>query len=96
MECLVRFLPSGREVRVPEGTTLLDAARRVGLPVAMACGEEGLCARCGLQIVDGGEALSPASLEESHAKQRNRIDPGLRLSCRLVLDRDLVVTASYW
>jgi ferredoxin len=96
VEVRVRFQPSGREARVPQGTTLLEAARRVGLPVASACGDEGLCARCGLQILEGGEDLPPASPEEQEAKTRNRIDSELRLSCRLTLDRDLVVTAPYW
>lgn len=81
---------------MPKGTSLLAAAGRLGLPVASACGEEGLCARCGLRIVEGGESLPPASDEERDAKARNRVDPELRLSCQLALDRDLVVTAPYW
>ena len=52
MECCVRFLPSEREIRVPAGTSLLEAARRAGLPVASACGADGICARCGLDILE--------------------------------------------
>ena len=96
MECVVRFLPSEREIQVPAGTTLLEAARRAGLPVASACGADGLCARCGLDILQGAERLPPESENELRIKHANRIDEGLRLACRIRLDCDLVVTAPYW
>jgi ferredoxin len=92
----VRFLPSNRSVRVASGTTLIDAVRRASLPIASACGADGLCARCGLEIVEGGEALEPESEEERAAKRRNRIDPSLRLACRVRVTDDLVVAAAYW
>ena len=81
---------------MPEGTTLLEAARSVGLPVAAACGEEGLCARCGLRSLEGGEERPSAAAEELEAMARKRVEPDLRLSCRVALDRDLMVTAPYW
>lgn len=96
MECTVRFLPSGRVVRVAAGTTLLDAARRAGLPVASGCGEHRLCALCGLEIIEGIETLPPEPDEEAQIKQLNRIDPKLRLSCQLEVVGDLVVSAQYW
>ena len=96
MECTVRFLPSEREIRVPAGTTLLEAARRAGLPVASACGADGICARCGLDILEGGERLPCPSEREARIKSANRIDDSLRLACRIQLDCDLVVTAPYW
>ncbi len=96
MECTVRFLPSGRVVRVAAGTTLLDAARQAGLSVASGCGEHRLCALCGLEIVEGIETLPPEPDEEAHIKQLNRIDAKLRLSCQLEVVGDLVVSAQYW
>lgn len=96
VEWTVRFQPSGREVRVPAGTTLLQAAREAGLPVATACGANQLCALCGLQILEGGHALAPETDEEAHIKQLNRVEEKLRLSCQLEVTGDLVVTALYW
>lgn len=90
------FQPSGRRVRVPAGTTLIEAARRAGLPVASACGASGLCARCGMRILAGGEQIPPADPEEDEARQRNRVDPALRLSCRVALFADAEATAPYW
>jgi ferredoxin len=92
----VRFEPVGREVRVPRGTTLLDAARRAGLPLASACGAEGLCARCGLEILEGLPAFGAEGEDERRAKLRNRVEPHQRLACRAVLGADARVRASYW
>lgn len=96
MECVIRFVPSEREVRVPSGTSLLEAARRAGVPVARSCVGQATCARCGLRILAGGESLPPEGDEERIIKRRNRVDTGLRLACQLRLDGDLTVTAPYW
>ncbi len=96
VECVIRFVPSGQSVRVPGGTTLAEAAREAGLPVATSCGQSGLCARCGLEILEGGEGIAEESADERAAKQRNRIAPNLRLACQVELTCDLVVTAPYW
>ncbi|MBY0400005.1 2Fe-2S iron-sulfur cluster binding domain-containing protein, partial [Myxococcota bacterium] len=73
--CVIRFLPSGRQVEIEaDEMTLLEATERAGLPIASACGSEGACARCGLEIVAGGESLLPESERERRIKARNRID----------------------
>ena len=83
-------------VRVHAGTPLIDAAREAGLPVAQTCTGEGICARCGMEILAGGEDLGSESAREAAAKKRNRVEGHLRLSCLLRVDRDLTVTAPYW
>lgn len=95
--CVIRFLPSGRSIEIAAGEmTLLDATEAVGLPIASACGSEGACARCGLEIVEGAEGLTPESERERRIKERNRIDPEQRLACRVRPEGDLTVRASYW
>ena len=81
---------------MPSGTNLLEAARRAELPVASACGADGICARCGLEILEGADALPPESERERSVKRRNRIDAHLRLSCYIDVAGDLTVTAPYW
>jgi adenylate cyclase len=97
MRCEIRFLPSGRSVEVAaEEMTVLEATRLVGLPIASACGENGACARCGLEIVEGAASVEPESDRERLIKERNRIDPVLRLACRIRPHGDLTVRATYW
>ena len=96
MDPQVRFLPSGRTLRVTLGTNLLEAARAAGLPIAQACSGEGLCARCAVRLLHGDAGVSPESERESEAKRRNRVAPELRLACQVVPTGDVDVTASYW
>jgi len=83
-------------VVVDDGATLLDAALSAGLPVARACGGGGLCARCGLRVLEGNAALSPEEGDEAEAKERNRVAGELRLACRARVHGPLEVTARYW
>lgn len=83
-------------MRVPAGTSLLEAARRAELPVASACGADGVCGRCGLEILAGGDSIEAETERERDIKHRNRIETSLRLSCRVSVSHDLTVTAPYW
>ena len=48
---LVIFTPSGRRGRFPTGTTVLDAARSLGVDIDSVCGGRGICGRC--QVTQG-------------------------------------------
>lgn len=97
MDAHVRFLPSDRRVRVAAGRTLHDAVRRAGLPIASACGADGVCGRCDVIVIAGGGHLPPETPAERALKERNRVPPERRLACRVVLERgELDVTTSYW
>ena len=70
MDVEVRFVPSEKRVRVARGTSVLTATQQAGLPIASSCASHGLCARCGVRVVDGGaEALSTETQAESDAKR---------------------------
>jgi ferredoxin len=96
MDFLVRFPAQGCSVRVASGTLLLDAVRAADLPIASACRGDGLCGRCGVAILAGRDGVAAETAEETHSKQRNRIDPRLRLACQVRVCADLTVTAPYW
>lgn len=61
---LVRFSDQGVEAEVPEGTSLLDAARAAKAPEGDACGGVCACSTCHLYIESGEEHLSEASEDE--------------------------------
>jgi adenylate cyclase len=90
----VRFPGRAREVEVPRGERLVDAIRRAGLPIAAPCGDDLICGRCGVRILAG--RVTRESPIERRAKQRNRIDPELRLACAIRVHGDLEIAADYW
>lgn len=82
--------------RVADGTTLLDAARGAGLPIASACSGVALCSRCGLDVLAGAAALDAEREDERRQKLRNRVPIAQRLACRAGVHGDVTVTAAYW
>ncbi len=90
----VRFTPSGRQLEVERGTLVMDAVRAAGLPIARACGDDLICARCGVRVLSGAVARESAAERES--KRRNRVAPELRLACAIRVKGDLELGADYW
>jgi len=98
---LVIFTPSGRRGRFAAGTTVLDAARSLGVDIDSVCGGRGLCGRCQVEqgigsfakhgIESRAEHLSPAgSLEAQYAAEKG-LAADRRLSCTATLLGDAVI-----
>jgi adenylate cyclase len=92
----VHLHPSGIDVLVPAGSTVLDAVRAAGLPLARACGAKALCGRCGVRLRAGAGHLDPESPAERRGKHRNRLEPQLRLACQARIRGDIDLTTDYW
>ena len=90
----LRFLPKGILLEVPKGELLIDAVREAGLPIAASCGDELICAKCGVRVLEG--RVGRESKIERGTKQRNRVPEELRLACVIRVHDDLTVTADYW
>ncbi|NLE76947.1 MAG: DUF4445 domain-containing protein [Chloroflexi bacterium] len=79
MPHIVDFQPVGRRGPCPEGSTLLDAARSLGVDLASICGGHGTCGHCRVQVVAGQVSpLSPREAERLSAAEKAQ---GLRLAC---------------
>jgi uncharacterized 2Fe-2S/4Fe-4S cluster protein (DUF4445 family) len=85
----VEIEPIGRRVRVAVGTTVLAAARSVGVGLASACGGAGTCGSCRVQIT-GGE-VTPASADERRQLGEAALAAGLRLACQAAVRTDVRV-----
>ena len=71
---LAFFAPSGKRGRFPEGTSVLEAARKLGVDLDSVCGGRGICGRCQVEI---GEGKFPklgivSALDERHRLERGR------------------------
>ena len=89
---LVVFTPSGRRGRFAAGTTVLDAARRLGVDIDSVCGGRGICGRCQVEVSEGEFAKHGDHLRRRApvADRRGRAGatpptraspPGRRLGC---------------
>lgn len=85
----VRFVDQELEIEVPVGTSLLDAARKVGAPEGSACGGVCACSTCHVYIEEGAELLSEAEEDEEDILDK-AFDVRLnsRLGCQAKIQRD--------
>ena len=82
------FSPSGRDVRVPPGVSVFDAASWNGIAIDSTCGGHGTCKKCKVRVLDGSvpvhrldqRSFTPAQLAE-----------GWRLACLAQATADLEV-----
>jgi Uncharacterized metal-binding protein len=98
---LVIFTPSGKRGHVARGTTVLQAARDLGVDVDSVCGGHGICSKCmvrpsfgdhakhGIHADEG--ALSPVNAVETAYDARRGIKPGYRMSCQAQVLGDVVI-----
>jgi ferredoxin len=93
---VVIFEPLGLRAQTHPNETLLDAARRAGAPVGNSCGATGVCGRCRVRIVSGGEVLGEPTAIEIRAAAARGFDADERLACQAVVRGDCTVTTSYW
>ncbi len=96
MNCVVEFLPAGKSVHVNQGTLLINAAERLGLPVGQSCGRVALCGDCRMTILRGAEHLSPCNEKEIKLHGIEHYLPDERASCQAKVMGNVQVTATYW
>ncbi len=84
----LRFTPSDREVRVPPGVSVFDAASWNGIAIDSTCGGHGTCKKCKVQIIEGSVPIS--RLDERSFGQE-QLDGGWRLACLAQATTDLAI-----
>ena len=91
----VRIEPSGIEINVPTGETMMRAAREQGYYWPTTCDMAGRCATCFIIVQEGMDNLSPMRPNEQEAlvEQRGRraLEQPVRLACQASVKGDLVV-----
>lgn len=100
-DALLVFTPSGRRGRFPRGTTVLEAARALGVDIDSVCGGRSICGRCQVAVSEGrfakhgvtstADHLSPIDRAEARYAERRTLADGRRLSCQARIAGDLVI-----
>ncbi|WP_136635492.1 ASKHA domain-containing protein [Pseudooceanicola onchidii] len=98
---LVIFTPSGKRGRVAPGTSVLAAARQLGVDLDSVCGGRGICSKCqvtpsygefakhGVTVRDG--ALSEWNSVEQRYDDKRGLPKGRRLGCQACIQGDVVL-----
>lgn len=73
---------SGAVVRVAPHTTLLEASRLGGVPLASICGGRGRCTTCRVRVDTGADHLSRMGQREAFALRQIGAPAGVRLACQ--------------
>jgi len=85
--CSIRFEPSGLKVKVPQGTILLEAARKVGVYLSSICGGDGYCGKCKVVVNEGQFRSNPTTLLTGEETRENVV-----LACQTKVLSDMIVT----
>jgi len=82
------FSPSGRDVRVPPGVSVFDAASWNGIAIDSTCGGHGTCEKCKVQVLDGSV---PVHRLDQRSFTPAQLADGWRLACLAQATQDLKV-----
>lgn len=95
------FTPSGRQGEVPSGTTVLQAARSLGVDIDSVCGGRAMCGRCQVVVGEGdfakhgiqssSDSVTPQSKVEDRYAEKRGLAKGRRLSCQAILRDNVVI-----
>ncbi|EPX81979.1 Iron-sulfur cluster-binding protein [Salipiger mucosus DSM 16094] len=101
LDPLVVFTPSGKRGRVPVGTPVLSAARKLGVDLDSVCGGRGICSKCQVApawgdfskhgITSRESALSGWNAVEQRYDDKRGLPPGRRLGCQAQILGDVVI-----
>jgi uncharacterized 2Fe-2S/4Fe-4S cluster protein (DUF4445 family) len=78
-----------KEVRVPSGVTLFDAASWNGIAIDSTCGGHGTCRKCKIRVTEG---RVPVSRLDPRAFGPDELAAGWRLACRAAVTTDVRAT----
>jgi uncharacterized 2Fe-2S/4Fe-4S cluster protein (DUF4445 family) len=82
------FSPSGRDVRVPPGVSVFDAASWNGIAIDSTCGGHGTCKKCKVRVLDGSV---PVHRLDQRSFTPAQLADGWRLACLAQATADLGV-----
>jgi len=93
----VSFTPAGRRGTFSSGTTVLEAARSLGVDLDSVCGGRGICGRCQVEVgtrpgvsADPSRLSAPSTTETGYSGRRP-LSAARRLGCAAQILTDVVI-----
>lgn len=85
---VLTFQPVGKQIKVPVGTTVLEAAEQLDYSLDSSCGGLGTCGKCRLRLIEGSVAFAEPEIEHLSREERYQ---GIRLACCLRAESPLTL-----
>ncbi len=93
----ITYIKNGQKTEIETdnvGASLLDIAQENGVDMDHACGGNGICTTCMVQVKSGSENLSDMT-EREEIMGMDPEDPTLRLGCQCQVSGDVEVELAY-
>jgi len=87
----ITFLPDKKNIKVNEGTTILEALEKAGMNINTPCGGKGICGKCKVLVKKG---IAAAATIEEELLSEEEIKKGFRLACQAKLFQDSIIEIS--
>ena len=84
----IHFTPSDKDVRVPSGVSVFDAASWNGIAIDSTCGGHGTCKKCKVKVLQGDV---PVQRLDIRAFDPQQLEDGWRLACMAAASMDLQI-----
>ena len=84
----IHFAPADKDVRVPTGVPVFDAASWNGIAIDSTCGGHGTCKKCKVRVLEG---TVPVQALDVRAFTPEQLKDGWRLACVTKATTDLVI-----
>jgi uncharacterized 2Fe-2S/4Fe-4S cluster protein (DUF4445 family) len=84
----ITFLPDKKDIKVNEGTTILEVLESIGININTPCGGKGICGKCKILINKG---ITAATQIEEELLSEEEIKKGFRLACQTKLFKDTII-----
>ena len=85
----ILVLPDGMRVDIKTDETILQACKRVGMPITHICGGKARCSTCRVHVLEGLDHCEPRTVKECAMAERLGFGPELRLACQTRVRGDI-------
>ncbi len=87
----ITFYPYRKSGDIPDGTSILDAAEKLGLQMRHDCGGFATCSTCRVWVIEGMPNLTEIDLDEENMLEEAQLTAPFRLSCQAKMKGDVIV-----
>jgi len=85
---IIIFQPGEKIVKVPKGTSLIEAAKKAGFTIPNLCSRRGICGKCKVRLL---QKQLPFNHQEELTLSPEERSLGIHLACQIDVQEDLMV-----